>query len=215
MSLSADFLATDLNEAYQYLMSCRSAVPSLRGPTGASYRIVVLAVMDGAPAHKLAHPGRHFHYLGFTNECRRVLSDRGGIVLAPELDGKVDYLACAWFDNAARAVVAASAVHESLYQERDLYRPVWVHEKHAIMSVAGNEFAAVRLLRAGRRDLTVIDPAVWERLSPDFRDLAATRQMGPSDFTDAVRKLERLVDENVDAMLERYDAATTAELAAT
>jgi hypothetical protein len=198
-----DFLVMSPHAVDASLVECRQRLNERRPPEAqvGSDWVTVLAVLDGAAEHKQHHRNCDFHYQEFTRACRHTLAEHRGAVLPADLDGLVDYVACAWFHPTAvtGALAAACDLHRYFRKANDLYRPVWFHERHALVGIGQDEHAAFRLAQMATRDQTLVDPALWQALTPEARLFAGLAEAGPPDFRRRAAEIERTVAENVEA----------------
>jgi hypothetical protein len=172
--------------------------------------VVVIVALDGAAEHKRHH--RHFdpeHYRGFTARCQAIMKKHAGIVAASitlELldNAVVDHAAVGWFSkDGINAVKAMVELRESLLADIRNYQPPWMHERHHLAAIGRNEFAAAHLLQLARRDVTIIDPVIRERLERENKaltDLAQMLNVLLPDYGHELETTRRFIDVNIDKL---------------
>jgi hypothetical protein len=204
MSAEFDFLAMSCHQADAALLQWRQVVtdslpPGLKIDDDSA---VVLVALDGAGEHRQFHPEYYpCHYAEFSECCRRFLRDYGGISVGAEQAGPVTHLACAWFprQKAGIALAGCAAIHHYLRNRNELYRPKWMHEWRALAAVGTSEYAAFRLLQMAKRDLTVVEPRLFEaEVSEEVRWFGRAIDIAPPDRAQRRKEIDELLDRNVE-----------------
>lgn len=202
MNSNADFLALDDNQAEQRLLEWRDRINKYlsAGERVQDSDLVILVTLEGGAKHRAYHPDTWFHHHEFMETCRRLLRESGVKILPAELDGMIPDLVCGWLQaSPASAVISAARIHQHFRRCNELYRPPWMHEKHACVAIGANEYAAIQLLKLTWKDQTLVEPSLWAGLDDDFRLLAQAMQIDLPDLSeigDSIRKEMRVFMKN-------------------
>jgi hypothetical protein len=195
-----DFLLADVYTADRCLLACRTRMQDALRRSGLinEQSIVALVALDGAVAHKRHHPGLSHHYAEFVGTCRQIMQAQGGVVFPENVTTEVDYVACGWFANDARdALIAMAGIQNYYLRVTAAYRQPWVHERHPLAGIGQSEYSAFRMLKLARRDQTIVDPEVWQKLPEDVRRFAETTQIRAPDIEKLQEDIEQVVADNV------------------